>query len=154
MENRILKRQELGAFRLEHGGERIVFTNGCFDLLHRGHVELLLNASRLGDFLVVGINSDASMRRLKGPPRPLVGEDDRAFLLLQLRPVDYVTIFDENTPLETIEELKPDVLVKGAEYGPGEIVGADFVEKRGGKVIRVAMLDGYSTSGFIDKIRG
>ena len=153
MENRILKRRKLGTFRRTHGDETIVFTNGCFDLLHRGHVELLLSAGGLGDFLVVGINSDSSMNRLKGPPRPLVSEDDRAFLLLQLRPVDYVTIFDEDTPLETIQELEPDVLVKGAEYGPGEIVGADFVEKRGGKVIRLAMVDGYSTSGFIDKIR-
>jgi rfaE bifunctional protein nucleotidyltransferase chain/domain len=153
MANGILKRRDLGEFRRTHRDETIVFTNGCFDLLHRGHIELLLSAKRLGDRLVVGINSDRSMKRLKGAPRPLVGEDDRAFVLLQLRPVDYVTIFEEDTPLETIRSLAPDVLVKGAEYRRGEIVGADLVEGSGGKVVRVKMVEGYSTSELIDKIR-
>jgi rfaE bifunctional protein nucleotidyltransferase chain/domain len=150
---RILGESELADFRNAHRDERIVFTNGCFDLLHRGHVALLLEARRRGDILVVGINSDRSVARLKGPRRPLVGELDRAFVLLQLRPVDCVTIFDEDTPLETIRRLEPDVLVKGAEYGPGEIVGEDFVEGRGGTVVRVPMLDGYSTSVLIDRLR-
>ncbi len=154
MENGILKRDDLGDFRRTHRDERIVFTNGCFDLLHRGHIELLLTAKRLGDCLVVGINSDRSMRRLKGSSRPLMNEMDRAFMLLQLRPVDYVTIFEEDTPLETIQTLEPDVLVKGAEYERGEIVGADFVEEAGGKVVRVEMVKGYSTSDFIEKMRG
>lgn len=154
MENGILKRGDLGDFRRTHRDERIVFTNGCFDLLHRGHIELLLTAKRLGDCLVVGINSDRSIRRLKGSSRPLVGEVDRAFVLLQLRPVDYVTIFEEDTPLETIQALEPDVLVKGAEYERREIVGADFVEESGGKVVRVEMMKGYSTSDFIEKMRG
>jgi rfaE bifunctional protein nucleotidyltransferase chain/domain len=154
MENGILGRDDLGDFRRTHRDERIVFTNGCFDLLHRGHIELLLAAKRLGDRLVVGINSDRSIQRLKGPSRPLVNEMDRAFMLLQLRPVDHVTIFDEDTPLETIRVLEPDVLVKGAEYGRGDIVGADFVEETGGTVVRVEMVEGYSTSYFIEKIRG
>jgi rfaE bifunctional protein nucleotidyltransferase chain/domain len=151
--NRILQSQELSTFRRAHRDERIVFTNGCFDLLHRGHLELLLEAKSLGDYLVVGINSDRSVIRLKGPPQPLVNEEDRAFMLLQLRPVDYITIFEEDTPLETIQRLEPDVLVKGAEYTRGNIVGADFVEERGGSVVRIVMLEGYSTSGFIEKLR-
>ncbi|HUV36542.1 MAG TPA: D-glycero-beta-D-manno-heptose 1-phosphate adenylyltransferase [Patescibacteria group bacterium] len=154
MESRILAPPKLESFRRTHRNKRIVFTNGCFDILHRGHVALLLEAKRLGDVLVVGINSDQSMHRLKGPSRPLVNEDDRAFLLLQLRPVDYVTVFGEDTPLETIRALEPDVLVKGGEYEREGIVGADFVEERGGTVVRVAMVGGYSTRGFIEKIRG
>lgn len=153
MESKILGLRELESFRREHGNEKIVFTNGCFDILHRGHVELLIEAKRHGDVLVVGINSDQSMHRLKGPSRPLVNEDDRAFLLLQLRPVDYVTVFGEDTPLETIRALQPDVLVKGDEYERETIVGADFVEQRGGTVVRVAMVGEYSTRGFIEKIR-
>lgn len=151
--NGILENHELETFRRLHRDESIVFTNGCFDLLHRGHIVLLLEAKRLGNCLVVGINSDSSVVRLKGPSRPFVNEEDRAFMLLQLRPVDYVTIFDEDTPLETIRRLEPDVLVKGAEYPLDDIVGADFVEGRGGSVVRVSMLKGYSTSRFIEKLR-
>ncbi len=151
--NAILKKNELETFRRLHRDERIVFTNGCFDLLHRGHIVLLLEAKRLGDCLVVGINSDASVVRLKGSSRPFVNEEDRAFLLLQLRPVDYVTVFDEETPLETIRRLEPDVLVKGAEYPLDDIVGAEFVEGRGGSVVRISMLEGYSTSSLIEKLR-
>ncbi len=103
--------------------------------------------------LVVGLNSDRSTRSLKGPGRPLMTQEDRAFMLLQFRSVDYVTIFDEETPIETIERLEPDVLVKGAEYGPGEIVGEDFVVSRGGRVVRIDMVGRYSTSEFIDKIK-
>ena len=153
IESRILDRGGLSAFRREHGSESIVFTNGCFDILHRGHAILLAEARGAGDVLVVGLNSDGSAKRLKGPTRPLLGQEDRAFMLLQLSSVDYVTIFEEDTPLETIQELRPDVLVKGAEYGPGEIVGEDLVEGWGGRVLRVAMVDRYSTSGIIERIK-
>ena len=105
------------------------------------------------DVLLVGLNSDASVARLKGAPRPLVGEEDRAFVLLGLRSVDYVTVFDEDTPLGAITALEPDVLVKGAEYGPGEIVGEEFVERHGGRVERVAMIEGFSTTSLIERIR-
>jgi rfaE bifunctional protein nucleotidyltransferase chain/domain len=150
---RIIPRSDLARFRREHRGRCVVFTNGCFDLIHRGHVELLEKARAFGELLVVGINSDSSVSRLKGPARPLMSADDRAFILLQLRSVDYVTIFEEDTPLETIEALRPDVLVKGAEYATSEIAGAEFVSKSGGRVERVEMLESYSTSGLIDKIK-
>ena len=149
----ILERKDFEAFRRMHRDKTIVFTNGCFDLIHRGHLVLFMRAKELGDFLVVGMNSDSSVARLKGPGRPLVKAVDRAFILLQLRPVDLVTIFDEDTPLETIEKLQPDVLVKGAEYSRQNIVGADFVETRGGRVERINMLEGYSTSSLIEKIK-
>lgn len=151
--SRILGLDDLSRLRREHGSERIVFTNGCFDILHRGHATLLSEARESGDLLVVGLNSDLSARKLKGPARPLVAQEDRAFMLLQLCSVDYVTIFDEETPIEAIKELEPDVLVKGAEYGQGEIVGEDFVEGRGGRVLRIEMVGRYSTSEIIDKIK-
>ena len=149
---RTIARGDLGVFRRENSGRSIVFTNGCFDILHRGHVSLLKQARAMGDCLVVGINSDDSVRRLKGEGRPLNGQEDRAEVLLALRSVDYVTIFGEDTPIETIEVLEPDVLVKGAEYGSGEIVGEDFVLGKGGRVERISMVKGYSTSGIIEKI--
>ena len=150
--SRIIEREGLAVLREEHRNSKLVFTNGCFDLLHRGHVELLDSASRLGDILVVGLNSDSSVVKLKGTDRPLTGQDDRAFVLLQLRSVDYVTIFDEETPMEAIEALRPDVLVKGAEYGKGEIVGASLVEGYGGRVVRIEMIKGYSTTRLIEKL--
>ncbi len=153
IESRIIDRGDLSRFRREHGSAKIVFTNGCFDILHRGHATLLAEARKSGDLLVVGLNSDRSARKLKGPARPLLVQEDRAYMLLQLRSVDYVTIFDEETPIETIEGLEPDILVKGAEYGPGEIVGEEFVESRGGRVLRIEMVGRYSTSGIIDKIK-
>ena len=151
--NKILARDALPAFRESHRDKKIVFTNGCFDLIHRGHVQLLREARDRGDMLVVGLNSDSSTRRLKGSLRPLMSEADRAFVLLNLEAVDYVTLFDEDTPFEVISALEPDVLVKGAEYGAGEIVGEDLVNNRGGTVVRVEMLDGCSTSGLIEKIK-
>jgi D-beta-D-heptose 7-phosphate kinase/D-beta-D-heptose 1-phosphate adenosyltransferase len=151
--SRILERERLAVLREEHRNRKIVFTNGCFDLLHRGHAELLASARSHGDMLVVGLNSDSSVVKIKGTGRPLIAQDDRAFVLLQLRSVDYVTIFDEETPLEVIEALRPDVLVKGAEYGTGEIVGATLVEGYGGRVIRIDMIKGYSTTHLIEKLK-
>lgn len=130
-------------------GRRVVFTNGCFDLLHRGHVELLWSARTYGDALVVALNSDDSVRRLKGPRRPVVPEDDRAFLVAALECVDAVTIFEEDTPYELIAALRPAVLVKGADYEDHAIVGADLVRGYGGAVVRVPLVPGRSTTAFL-----
>ncbi len=133
---------------------RVVFTNGCFDLLHPGHLRLFEQARALGDLLVVGLNSDAGVRRLKGDGRPLVPEGERAELLAALEAVDAVTIFDEPTPRELIAALLPDVLVKGGDWAPDEIVGREEVEAAGGRVERIPLLEGYSTSALIAKIVG
>ena len=127
----------------------MVFTNGVFDILHVGHVDLLRKAKAFGDVLVVGLNSDASVRRLKGPSRPINSQRDRAEILLSLSMVDAVCVFGEDTPLELIRALQPDVLVKGAEYSVAKIVGADDVKSAGGIVRRVKMKPGYSTTGTI-----
>jgi D-beta-D-heptose 7-phosphate kinase/D-beta-D-heptose 1-phosphate adenosyltransferase len=151
--DKTLSRNALARFRAKNRKKIIVFTNGCFDVLHRGHVELLREAKGFGDILVVGLNGDASVRRLKGRGRPLVGEKDRAFVIAALEAVDRVVIFGEDTPFEAIRALEPDVLVKGAEYGREEIVGAGFVEERGGRVERVPMRKGFSTTSLIKKVR-
>ena len=135
------------------GQARIVFTNGVFDLLHRGHVEYLEEARALGDRLVVGVNTDASVRRLKGPSRPIVGEEDRLALVRALACVDLALLFDEDTPLELIRALQPDVLVKGADYAPADIVGREVVEARGGRVTTIALREGLSTSELVRRIR-
>jgi D-beta-D-heptose 7-phosphate kinase/D-beta-D-heptose 1-phosphate adenosyltransferase len=132
----------------------VVFTNGVFDVLHRGHVALLVAARAEGDALVVGLNSDASVHRIKGPERPLNRERDRAYVLGALDCVDAVVLFDEDTPARLIAALQPDVLVKGADYAPGEIVGADVVTARGGRVVRVPLEPGFSTTGLIAKVKG
>jgi len=132
---------------------KIVFTNGCFDLLHIGHIKLLKEAKRQGDILIVAINSDDSVKRLKGPGRPLFPVSERAEILASLEMVDYVTIFDTDDPYPIISKLKPDILVKGGDWEKEKIVGRDIVESTGGKVIRVPLLEGYSTSGIIQKIR-
>lgn len=134
--------------------ERLVFTNGCFDVLHRGHVEYLEAARALGDRLVVALNTDASVTRLKGAGRPLVGEADRARVLLGLRAVDIVTIFDEDTPRELLAALLPDVLVKGGDYALEQIVGREEVEAAGGEVVVIPFVDGYSTSALLQRIQG
>ncbi len=134
-------------------GRRVVFTNGCFDLLHAGHVRLLEAARVQGDLLVVGLNSDTSVRRLKGPSRPVLPEDERAEALRALEAVDRVVLYEQDTPLETIQALLPDVLVKGADWAPGTIVGADVVEAAGGRVVRVELLAGRSTTGLIERTR-
>lgn len=133
-------------------GERIVFTNGVFDLLHRGHVEYLEDARTLGDRLVVGVNSDASVRRLKGPLRPLVPEAERAEVLAALESVDLVVVFGDDTPLALIEEVAPDVLAKGGDWALERIVGRELVEARGGRVVQVPMRAGWSTTSIIDRI--
>ncbi len=137
---------------LRAGGKTIVFTNGCFDILHRGHVHYLEKARALGDVLVVGVNTDRSVRRLKGQGRPATGEDDRAHVVAALAAVDFVCLFDEPTPLELVGELLPDVIVKGAGYTEDTIVGADIVRGRGGRVVAIAPLEGRSTSALIERI--
>ena len=133
-------------------GRRIVFTNGCFDLLHAGHVKYLQKARTLGEILVLGLNSDASVRRLKGDKRPLIGEEERAHILAALDCIDYVIIFDEDTPLELITALKPDILAKGGDYTLEGVVGRDFVETYGGRVELVTFVDGKSTSNIIERV--
>ncbi|HSP95865.1 MAG TPA: D-glycero-beta-D-manno-heptose 1-phosphate adenylyltransferase [Candidatus Dormibacteraeota bacterium] len=145
-------RRRLAAHR--RAGERIVFTNGVFDLLHTGHVRYLRAAKRLGDILVVGLNSDRSVRRLeKGPERPLVRGRDRAEVLAALEMVDYVTIFGADTPYDLIKALRPDVLVKGGDWSVDHIVGADLVLARGGIVKSLRFAPGYSTTALVDRIR-
>jgi len=138
--------------RQRERGRRIVFTNGCFDLLHVGHVKYLQAARRLGDLLVLGLNSDESIRRLKGPNRPLIGEGERAHILAALDCIDHVVVFDEDTPLELIRALRPHVLVKGGDYTPEGVVGKDIVESYGGRVELIQFVDGKSTTNIIEKI--
>ncbi len=134
-------------------GQKIVFTNGVFDLLHRGHVEYLAQARALGDRLVVGVNSDASTRRLKGPERPIVAAADRVQLLAALACVDLALVFDEDTPERLIHDVCPDVLVKGGDWALADIVGREFVESRGGRVLTVPLREGCSTSALVGRIR-
>lgn len=134
-------------------GERIVFTNGCFDLLHAGHVENLEQARRLGDRLVVGLNSDSSVQRLKGPSRPILSQHDRARLLAALEAVDAVVVFDEDTPADLIGALLPEVLVKGGDYAIHEIAGHEAVLAAGGRVETLPLVAGYSTSALVGRIR-
>ncbi len=138
--------------RLRSGKKRVVFTNGCFDILHAGHVAYLKRARELGDVLVVGLNSDSSVRAIKGKLRPINKEADRAIVLSALYFVDFVTIFDGATPEKLIRAVKPDVLVKGADWKVEEIVGADFVRSCGGRVVRIPFIKGHSTTSVIEKI--
>ena len=133
--------------------QKIVFTNGCFDVLHFGHVHYLLEAKKLGDILVVGLNSDDSVRRLKGPTRPINGEKERAFVLASLAFVDYVTLFEEDTPENLIKVVQPDVLVKGGDYTIDQIVGADFVMRNGGTVTTIPFVEGYSSTQIIEQLK-
>lgn len=134
-------------------GQKIVFTNGCFDILHLGHVDYLEKARHLGDRLLVGINTDNSVRKLKGPTRPVVDEYARSRVIASLAFVDLVILFEEDTPLCLIESLKPDILVKGDDYTINTIVGADFVIKHGGEVKTISLVNGFSTSHLINKIK-
>jgi rfaE bifunctional protein nucleotidyltransferase chain/domain len=138
--------------RLKREGKKIVFTNGVFDIVHRGHVEYLTKAKALGDVLLVGMNTDDSVRHLKGPQRPIVSQDDRAFVLAALRAVDYVCLFDEDTPYNLIKAVVPDVLVKGSDWAIDAIVGKDIVEAAGGKVQTIDYVPKRSTTNIIQKI--
>ena len=137
----------------KRNGRRVVFTNGCFDLLHPGHLHELEFARAQGDLLVVGVNTDSSVRRLKGPDRPLMSQEERAEILSALEPVDAVVIFDHPTPREVISLLLPDVLVKGEDWPMDQIVGREEVEAAGGKVVRAPILQGFSTTEIIHRIR-
>lgn len=140
-------------FLAQNEGKRIVFTNGCFDILHRGHVTYLAEARKLGDLLVIGVNSDASVKRLKGPERPINNETDRAYVLSQLKSVDFTEIFTEDTPLNLILKVKPKILVKGGDWKIDQIVGAKEVIANGGDVFSLNFVDGYSTTSIINKIQ-
>lgn len=133
--------------------KRIVFTNGCFDLIHKGHIALLKGAKKEGDILIVGLNSDDSVRKLKGEGHPIFPFSERAEIIASFQMVDFVTIFKEETPYKIISELKPDVLVKGGDWGENKIVGRDIVESNGGKVVRIPHVGGHSTSKIIQKIK-
>jgi len=137
---------------LKRQGKKVVFTNGCFDILHVGHVRYLSKARKMGDLLIVGLNTDRSVRTIKGEQRPIVSERERAEVLAALAIVDYVVLFDEPDPLRLITALKPDILVKGADWEKDEIVGRDVVEKGGGKVIRIPLVPGSSSTNLIDRI--
>ena len=139
--------------RLKADRKRVVFTNGCFDILHRGHIDYLAQSKALGDVLVVGVNSDDSVRRLKGPGRPIVSQDDRAAVVAALGAVDFVTVFSEDTPLELIQAVVPDVLVKGADWPLDKVVGKDVVERNGGNVRTVDFVPNRSTTSIIERIR-
>ena len=134
--------------------KKVVFTNGCFDLLHDGHIELLKKAKALGDMLVIGLNSDESIKRLKGDNRPIQSERVRAQVMASIKYVDAVVIFDDDTPLELIKTISPDVLVKGSDYRMDEVVGYDVVTDRGGEVVLVDLVEGSSTSSIVEKIKG
>jgi len=134
-------------------GKKIVFTNGCFDIIHRGHVSYMNRARALGDMLIVGMNSDASVRALKGPTRPVNAEADRAFVLTNLKAVDAVVIFDDETPLKLIEAVTPHVLVKGGDWPVDEIVGNTHVTAHGGEVLSLSLEEGYSTTGIIARAK-
>ena len=151
----MVTREEIGrvAEELRQAGRKVVFTNGVFDLLHPGHVRYLQDARRLGDALIVGLNSDRSVRANKGPERPITLETERAEILAALQVVDVVVVFDEETPHDVIAAVQPDVLVKGADWPEDGIVGRDIVEGRGGIVVRVPVEAGHSTSSIIEKIR-
>jgi len=154
MTNKIISRPQIAGLmkNLKKKGRKIVFTNGCFDLLHVGHVRYLKEARGQGDCLVIGLNSDQSMRQIKDPARPLISEDQRAEVLAALECVDYIVLFDEADPFKLIEEIRPDVLVKGADWSMDKIIGADLVTSYGGKVHRVDLVSLISTSEIIQRI--
>ncbi len=150
---RLLTNEQINSFRTEHQNDRIVFTNGCFDILHVGHIRYLKEAAKLGDIIVIGLNSDDSVKRLKGLDRPVNNELERAEMLCALSFVDYVAIFDEDTPIDLIYKICPDVLVKGGDYTPDKVVGKDFVEAQGGELKLIPFVEGKSTTNIINKIK-
>ena len=150
---KVLSWPEAAAWRARQPG-RVVFTNGVFDLLHPGHVDVIAAARARGESLVVGVNSDGSVRRLKGPGRPIRSEAERAYVLAAFEAVDAVVLFDQDTPLELVQLLQPDVIVKGGDYSPETIVGADTVRARGGEVVVIPLTPGQSTTSIVEKLRG
>jgi D-beta-D-heptose 7-phosphate kinase/D-beta-D-heptose 1-phosphate adenosyltransferase len=150
-----MTRAEAAAFAEQQraAGKRVVFTNGVFDILHPGHTRYLREARALGDVLIVGLNADASVRRNKGPARPINSEQERAEILMALESVDAVVIFDEDTPAVIIDAVQPDILVKGADWADDAIVGRETVEARGGRVVRVPVEKGFSTTSIIEKVK-
>jgi D-beta-D-heptose 7-phosphate kinase/D-beta-D-heptose 1-phosphate adenosyltransferase len=134
-------------------GQKIVFTNGCFDILHRGHLHVLRAAKALGDLLIVAVNSDRSVKQIKGPTRPVISEAGRAELIAALEMVDYVTLFDETDPRRLIAAIDPDILAKGGDYSRDMVVGADIIERNGGKVVVIPYLPGFSTTEIIERVR-
>jgi len=147
----LISRKSAGKFFEKINGKK-VFTNGCFDILHVGHVRYLKKAREMGDCLIIGLNSDSSVRRIKGDKRPIVPEDERAEMLLSLEYVDYVVFFEEETPYLLIKDIKPDILVKGGDWDVKDIVGSDLVKKAGGTVKNISYIDGKSTTNIINKI--
>jgi rfaE bifunctional protein nucleotidyltransferase chain/domain len=145
--------QELEDFLRKNKEKKIVFTNGCFDIIHKGHVAYLVEAKKLGDLLVIGLNSDASVKRLKGPERPINNELDRQYVMSQLKPVDFVEIFTDDTPLNLILKIMPKILVKGGDWKIEQIVGGKEVVEAGGEVFSLNFVDGYSTTSIIQKIQ-
>jgi len=138
--------------RLKEDNKKIVFTNGCFDIIHAGHIDYLKKASQLGDVLIIGLNSDNSVKRLKGQDRPINNENARRLVLEGIKGVYKVLLFEEDTPAELIDKVRPDILVKGGDYKVDEVVGKDIVEKNGGEVVIIPFLDGYSTTSIIERI--
>lgn len=141
------------ALQAKARGQKIVFTNGCFDILHQGHLHVLREAKALGDLLIVAVNSDGSVKRLKGPSRPVINEAGRSELIAALEMVDYVTLFEETDPRRLIEEIQPDILAKGGDWRRDQVVGADIVERSGGKVAVIPYLKGFSTTEIIERVR-
>lgn len=139
--------------KIKSENKKLVFTNGCFDILHKGHITYLNEAKNLGDVLIIGVNSDASVKKLKGDDRPVTNEQDRMFALDNLKAVDYVILFTEDTPYNLIKEIQPDVLVKGGDWKAHDIVGSDIVLNNGGEVKSLNFVNGYSTSSILEKIR-
>lgn len=152
---KVLSIAEAVAFveHLRHAGKEVVLTNGVFDILHPGHVRYLLDARREGDALIVAVNSDRSVRAIKGPARPVAPENERAEILAALASVDAVVVFDEDNPQQIVSRLQPDVLVKGADWAMDDIIGRETVESRGGRVVRIPLAEGYSTSAIIQRIQ-
>jgi len=152
---KVVSRPEIAAIAAQarRDGRRIAFTNGCFDLLHVGHIRYLAAARDAADLLIVGVNDDASVRRLKGPTRPLVPDAARAEVLAALAAVDYVTLFSEDTPYELIRAVQPDLLVKGSDWAPDQVVGRDVVEARGGRVLLIPVVADFSTTTLVERLR-
>lgn len=150
----LIEKNELAVLlaKLSQQGKRIVFTNGCFDIIHAGHVEYLKQSKKLGDVLVIGLNSDDSVRRLKGESRPVNNQSDRAVVLSELKSVDYVCVFEEDTPLELIQTLKPHIITKGGDYTVSEVVGGEFVIANGGEVVIIELVPGKSTTAAIKRL--